>query len=148
MCLLWFVVKSWLCTFNLEKYQQSSKLRRNLALFWNVKSKTWNYTDLKRYVSIELAIYIYASKLGGVCGGDLFRSFTLVYFQVTKHTQRRKLYYYRQPCVATRRLCFATVYLFFFLFFIFIQLSFSETTGPILTKSSGIVYSGVVWIIR
>ena len=28
--------------------------------------------------------------------------------------------------------------------FFFIQLSFSETTGPILTKFSGIVYSGVV----
>ena len=48
---------------------------------------------------------------------------------------------YRQPCVATRRLCFTSVY--FYLFF-FIQLSFSETTGPILTKFSGIVYSGVV----
>ena len=36
-----------------------------------------------------------------------------------------------------------------FIFFIFfIQLSFSKTTGPILTKFSGIVYSGVVWIIR
>ena len=36
------------------------------------------------------------------------------------------------------RLCFATVYLFF------IHRSFSETTRPILTKFSGIVYSGVV----
>ena len=35
----------------------------------------------------------------------------------------------------------------FFLFF-FIHRSFSETTRPILTKFSGIVYSGVVWIIR
>ena len=49
--------------------------------------------------------------------------------------------YYRQPCVATRRLCFTSVY---FSFFFFIQLSFSETTGPILTKFSGIVYSSVV----
>ena len=38
------------------------------------------------------------------------------------------------------RLCFATV--FFYLFFI--HRSFSETTRPILTKFSGIVYSGVV----
>ena len=40
------------------------------------------------------------------------------------------------------RLCFATVYLFFFIFFI--HRLFSETTRPILTKFSGIVYSGVV----
>ena len=37
---------------------------------------------------------------------------------------------------------------FIFLNFFFIQRSFSETTRPILTKFSGIVYSGVVWIIR
>ena len=42
------------------------------------------------------------------------------------------------------RLCFATVYFYFF----FIHRSFSETTRPILTKFSGIVYSGLVWIIR
>ena len=49
--------------------------------------------------------------------------------------------YYRQPCVATRLLCFATVY--FILFYFFIHRSFSETTRPILTKFSGIVYSDV-----
>ena len=38
--------------------------------------------------------------------------------------------------------------LFIFFIIFFIQLSFWETTGPILTKFSGIVYSGVVWIIR
>ena len=37
---------------------------------------------------------------------------------------------------------------FFLNFIFFIQRSFSKTTGPILTKFSGIVYSGVVWIIR
>ena len=47
------------------------------------------------------------------------------------------------------RLCFATVYFIFFIFiFFFIHRSFSETTRLILTKFSGIVYSGVVWIIR
>ena len=35
-----------------------------------------------------------------------------------------------------------------FIFIFFIHRSFSETTRPILTKFSGIVYSGVVWIIR
>ena len=59
--------------------------------------------------------------------------------------ERKLMFYYRQPCVATRRLCFATVYFFYFYFFyFFIQRSFSETTQPILTKFSGIVYSGVV----
>ena len=42
------------------------------------------------------------------------------------------------------RLCF-TAGLFLF---IFIHRSFSETTQPIFAKFSGIVYSGVVWIIR
>ena len=37
---------------------------------------------------------------------------------------------------------------FIFIFIFFIHRSFSETTQPILTKFSGIVYSGVVWIIR
>ena len=42
-------------------------------------------------------------------------------------------------------LCLFFDYIFrFIFFFFFIQLSFSETTGPILTKFSGIVYSGVV----
>ena len=39
--------------------------------------------------------------------------------------------------------------LFIFIFFIFfIHRSFSETTGPIHTKFSGIVYSSADWIIR
>ena len=33
-------------------------------------------------------------------------------------------------------------------FYFFIHRSFSKTTQPILTNFSGIVYSGVVWIIR
>ena len=36
----------------------------------------------------------------------------------------------------------------YFILFFFIHRSFSETTRPILTKFSGIVYFGVVWIIR
>ena len=52
---------------------------------------------------------------------------------------------YRQPCVATQA---ADYVLPLFFFFFFIHRSFSETTRPILTKFSGIVYSGVVWIIR
>ena len=36
----------------------------------------------------------------------------------------------------------------FLVFYFFIHRSFSETTRPILTKFSGIVYSGVVWIIQ
>ena len=39
-------------------------------------------------------------------------------------------------------------FIFLSIFFFFIHRSFSETTWPILTKFSGIVYSGVVWIIR
>ena len=39
-------------------------------------------------------------------------------------------------------------FILFFFFFFFIHRSFSETTRPILTKFSGIVYSGVDWIIR
>ena len=37
--------------------------------------------------------------------------------------------------------------LLLFIFYFFIHRLFSETTRPILTKFSGIVYSGVVWII-
>ena len=37
---------------------------------------------------------------------------------------------------------------FIYLFNFFIQRLFSETTRPILTKYLGIVYSGVIWIIR
>ena len=73
---------------------------------------------------------------------------------------------YRQPCVATQPImfCYGLFYLlsaalrsnaadyvlplFIYFFLFFIQLSFSETTGPILTKFSEIVYSSVVWIIR
>ena len=55
--------------------------------------------------------------------------------------------YYRQPCVATQPIMFYLC-LFYLFFIFFIQLSFSKTTGPILTKFPGIVYSGVVWIIR
>ena len=41
------------------------------------------------------------------------------------------------------------VLLLFILFYFFIiRRSFSETTRPILTKFLGVVYSGVVWIIR
>ena len=55
--------------------------------------------------------------------------------------------YYRHPCVATRA-DYVLLRFIYFIFFFFIQRSFSETTRPILTKFSGIVYSGVVWIIR
>ena len=50
-------------------------------------------------------------------------------------------YNYRHPCVATEPIMFC--FCLFFYFF-FIHRSFSETTRPILTKFSGIVYSGVV----
>ena len=40
------------------------------------------------------------------------------------------------------------IFLLLFLYLFFIHRSFSETTRPILTKFSGIVYSGVVWKIR
>ena len=44
----------------------------------------------------------------------------LQYYRV-RHNWRKQLavlhYNYRQPCVATRRLCFATVYLFFIFLF-------------------------------
>ena len=43
---------------------------------------------------------------------------------------------------------FNLVYFFYLYLFFFIHRSFSETTLPILTKFSGIVYSGLVWIIR
>ena len=76
--------------------------------------------------------------------------------------------YYRHPCVATvadyvlLQFIIGTrvrstkvadyvllLFIYFFIFIIFfIHRSFSETTRPILTKFSGIVYSGVVWIIR
>ena len=58
--------------------------------------------------------------------------------------------YYRHPCVATEPIMFyLCLFLFyFFYFYFFIHRSFSETTRPILTKFSGIVYSGVVWIMR
>ena len=49
--------------------------------------------------------------------------------------------YYRHLCVASEPIMF---YYCLFLFFIFIHRSLSETTRPILTKYSGIVYSGVV----
>ena len=57
--------------------------------------------------------------------------------------------YYRHPCVAKVAdyvlLLFIYFYFFiFFLFYFFIHRSFSETTRPIITKFSGIVYSGVV----
>ena len=54
--------------------------------------------------------------------------------------------FYRQPCVATQAADYVLplFILFFFFFFFFIHCSFSETTRPILTKFSGIVYSGVV----
>ena len=39
-------------------------------------------------------------------------------------------------------------FIFIFLFYFFIHRSFSETTRPIHTKFSGIVYSSVDWIIR
>ena len=55
--------------------------------------------------------------------------------------------YYRQPCVATQLIMF-NLCLFLFIYLFFIQRLFSETTEPILIKFSGIVYSGVVWIIR
>ena len=48
--------------------------------------------------------------------------------------------YYRHPCVAT----VADYVLLLFIFIFFIHRSFSETTRPILTKFSGIVYSGLV----
>ena len=50
--------------------------------------------------------------------------------------------YYRHPCVATEQIMF--YFCLFFLFIFFIHRLFSETTRPILTKFSGIVYSGVV----
>ena len=40
------------------------------------------------------------------------------------------------------------LFIYFLFLFFFIHRSFSETTWPILTKFSGIVYSGVVWIIQ
>ena len=40
------------------------------------------------------------------------------------------------------------IYLFIYFLFFFIHRSFSETTRPIHTKFSGIVYSSVDWIIR
>ena len=70
---------------------------------------------------------------------------------------------YRQSCVATQPIIFyvgllsaalrsnAADYvlpLFIFLFNFFIHRSFSETTRPIHTKFSGIMYSSVDWIIR
>ena len=68
---------------------------------------------------------------------------------------------YRQPCVATQPIMFYVgllsaalrsnapimFYVSLFIYF-FIHRSFSETTRPIHTKFSGIVYSSVVWIIR
>jgi len=54
--------------------------------------------------------------------------------------------YYRQPCVATQPIMFYVG--LFFIYFFFIHRSFSETTRPIHTKFSGIVYSSVIWIIR
>ena len=54
---------------------------------------------------------------------------------------------YRQPCVATQPIMFCYGLFFYFYFYFFIHRSFTETTQPILTKFSGIVYSGVVWII-
>ena len=54
--------------------------------------------------------------------------------------------FYRHPCVATRADYVLLRFILFFKFFI--QRSFSETTRLILTKFSGIVYSGLVWIIR
>ena len=56
-----------------------------------------------------------------------------------------KITCYRHPCLATELIMF---YFCLFIFYFFIHRSFSETTRPILTKFSGIVYSGVVWIIR
>ena len=54
-----------------------------------------------------------------------------------------EVYYYRHPCVAT--VADYVLLLFIFILFIFFySRSFSETTRPILTKFSGIVYSGVV----
>ena len=60
------------------------------------------------------------------------------------HHKQLHIHYYRQSCVATQPIMFC--YGLFFLFFLnfFIHRSFSETTQPILTKFSGIVYSGVV----
>ena len=45
-------------------------------------------------------------------------------------------------------LLFIFIFFYFLFLFFFIHRSFSETTRPILTKFSGIVYSGVVWIIQ
>ena len=58
-------------------------------------------------------------------------------------------YVYRHPCVATEPIMFnLLLFIYLYFFYFFIHSSFSETTRPILTKFSVIVYSGVVWIIR
>ena len=40
------------------------------------------------------------------------------------------------------------LFIYFIIYFFFIHRSFSETTRPIITKFSGIVYSSVVWIVQ
>ena len=53
--------------------------------------------------------------------------------------------FYRHPCVATEPIMFYfCLFFYFFLYWPFVL----KTTLPILTKFSGIVYSGVIWIIR
>ena len=51
---------------------------------------------------------------------------------------------YRQPCVATQPIMFYVgLFIYLFLFYFFYS-PFSETTRPIHTKFSGIVYYSVV----
>ena len=60
--------------------------------------------------------------------------------------EQRSRFYYRHPCLATEPIMFH--FCLFIFFILIIHRSFSKTTRPIFAKYSGIVYSGVVWIIR
>ena len=54
----------------------------------------------------------------------------------------------RSNAVADYVLLLFIFHLFIYFIFFFIHRSFSETARPIITKFSGIVYSGVVWIVQ